>query len=104
MEEHASVRGGVGWGRETERERKSIQTGQNRTERVREFVAPLFMFFFFSSLGLPYANWAQPGVLFYLKSSPRFSDLSLTFLYSIFVGFSLPCLLATTILDSFSLM
>ena len=30
-------------------------------------------------------------------------DLSLTFLCSIFEGFALPCLLATTILDSFSL-
>ena len=37
---------------------------------------------------------------FYLRSSLRSSDLPLTFLCSICVGFSLPCLLATAILDS----
>ena len=41
--------------------------------------------------------------LFYLKSSLRSSDLPLTFLCSIVMDFSLPCLLATAILDSFSL-
>ena len=56
---------------------------------------------FFLPLGLPYANWAsQECCLFYLKSSLWSSDLSLTFVCSIFVGFSLPCLLASTILDS----
>ena len=53
--------------------------------------------------GLPCAKWAQPGVLLYLKSSLRSSRLSLTFLCFIFTGFPLPCLLATAILDSFSL-
>ena len=46
---------------------------------------------------------SQECCLFYLKSSLWSSDLPLTFLCSIFAGFSLPCLLATTILDSFSL-
>ena len=48
-----------------------------------------FSFYMFSS------PWAcpMPVVLFYLKSSLWSSDLYLTFLCSIFVGFSLPCLL-----------
>ena len=51
--------------------------------------------------GLPFPS--PLGVLFYLKSSLWSSDLSLTFLCSILLGFSLPCLLATAILDSFPL-
>ena len=84
--------------REREREKEGIHVGE--TEQESTWLLLLYVFF---PLGLPYANWAQPGVLFYLKSSLWSSDLSLTFLYSIFVGFSLPCLLATAILDSFSL-
>ena len=52
-----------------------------------------FIYFF-----LPLAG--QECCLFYLRSSLWSSDLPLTFLCSIFVGFSLPCLLATAILDS----
>ena len=49
---------------------------------------------------LPYVNWAsQEGCLFYLRSSLWSSDLPLFY----FHGFSFLCLLATTILDSFSL-
>ena len=49
--------------------------------------------------GLPFVNWAsQECCLFYLRSSLQSSDLPLTFLCSIFAGFPLPCLLATTIL------
>ena len=73
-----------------------------RKERERALWL-LFLYIFFFPLGLPYANWAQSGVLFYLKFSLRSLDLPLTFLCSIFAGFSLPCLLATAILDSFSL-
>ena len=69
-------------------------------EREREPFGSSFYMFFFFPLGLPCANWAQPGVLFYLDSSLRSSDLPLSFLCSIFVGFSLPCHLATAILDS----
>ena len=57
--------------------------------------APLFICFL--PLGLPCVNGAsQECCLSHLRSSsgPR------TFLCSIFVGFSLPCLLATAILDS----
>ena len=69
---------------------------QRAGERERELAwAPLFICF---SLGLSYVNWAsQECCLFYLRSSPR------TFFCSIFAGFSLLCLLATAILDSFSL-
>ena len=74
--------------------------GSGERESKSAWLLLLYVFF---PLGLPYANWAQPEVLFYLKSSLWSSDLSLTFLYSIFMGFSLPCLLAITILDSFSL-
>ena len=71
----------------------------------REKVLWLLLLYVFSS------TWACPmqiGLsqeccLFYLKSSLWSSDLPLTFLCSLFVGFSLPCLLATAILDSFSL-
>ena len=51
----------------------------------------VFFFFFLLSLGLPCVNWASWGP----HSAPR------AFLCSIFMGFPLPCLLATTILDSF---
>ena len=71
-------------------------------ERESESAWLLLLYVFFP-LGLPYANGAQRGALFYLESSLRSSDLSLTFFCSIFAGFSLPCLLATAILDSFSL-
>ena len=51
--------------------------------------------------GLPYVTWAsQECCLFCLKPSLRSSGLSLTILCSIFMGFSLPCLLAAAILDS----
>ena len=76
------------------------QCREGASEQERAWLLPLCVFFL---LGLPYANWAQPRVLFYLKSSLPASDLSLTFLCSIFAGFSLPCLLGTAILDSFSL-
>ena len=84
----------VGGGGEKER----AHVGERESERALGS-----SFCMFSPPGLPYANWAQPGVLFYLKSSLWSSDLSLTFLCSIFVVFSLPCLLAISILDSFSL-
>ena len=66
-------------GRERERERKRFGSS-----------------FYMSSLhlGLPCANWAQPGVLFVL---PEVFPLVLG------PSFDLPCFLATTILDSFSL-
>ena len=53
--------------------------------------------------GLPRANWTWPGVPFYLKSSLWPLDLPLTLLCFTFAGFFLLCLLATAILDSFSL-
>ena len=75
--------------------------GERERERERERVLWLLFLCLFSPLGLPYVNWAsQECCLFYLRSSFRYSDLPLTFLCSIFTGFSLPCLLATAILDS----
>jgi len=87
--------------REGEREKEHTHAG----EKEREKALWLRLLYVFSS------TWAFPmqiGLsqeccLFYLKSSLRSSDLSLTFLCCIFAGFSLPCLLATATLDSFSL-
>ena len=83
---------------------KEKSTPERERERERErapFGSSFYVFFF--PLGLPYASWAQSGVLFYLQSSLWSSDLPLTYLCSVLWGFPLPCLLATTILDSFSL-
>ena len=97
VEEHA----GEGERERRGRERKSARTRERKRER-KHFGSSFYMFFL--PLGLPYANWSsQECCLFYLKSSLWSSDLPLTFLCSIFAGFSLPCLLATAILDSFSL-
>ena len=95
-------------GRESKRRREIERVHACGRERERErTLAPPFICFFFSS------TWACPmqiGLsqeccLFYLKSSSLWSsDLPLTFLCSIFAGFSLPCLLAIAILDSFSLI
>ena len=87
--------------REGEREKERMHAG----EKERGKALWLLLLYVFSS------TWAFPmqiGLsqecgLFYLKSSLQSLDLSLTFLCSIFAGFSLPCLLATAILDSFSL-
>ena len=69
-------------------------------ENSGSILAPLFIFFFLLPLSLPYVNCAsQEGCLFHL----RFSLGPQTFLCSIFAGFSLLFLLATTILDSFFL-
>ena len=70
-----------------------------RKEATGPILAPLFICFFLPHLGLPYVNWAsQECCLFYLRSSLLSSDLCY-----ILVGFSLPCLSATTILDFFFL-
>ena len=84
----------VGRERERERERERASTHAHRRESPRESaLAPPFICFFLH-LGLPYANWAQPGVLFVLPE-----------VFTLVLGpsFDLPCLLAAAILDSFSL-
>ena len=89
--------------REGERERERKSARMHAGEKEREKALWLLLLYVFSS------TWACPmqiGLnqeccLFYLKSSLWSSDLPLTFLCSIFAGFSLPCLLATAILDSF---
>ena len=80
-----------------------LRTGRPKRSEERSpglILAPLFIFFFLLPLSLPYVNCAsQEGCLFHL----RFSLGPQTFLCSIFAGFSLLFLLATTILDSFFL-
>ena len=74
-----------GWRVERERERPyPCRRERERGERQNAWLLLLYVFF---PLGLPYANWAQPGALFYLKSSLRSSDLPFTFLCSIFRDF-----------------
>ena len=84
-----------------ERERKSAGTQGRESERA---LGSSFYMFFPSPWACPVQiGLSQECCLFFLQSSLRSSDLSLTFLCSIFMDFSLPCLLATAILDSFSL-
>ena len=80
--------------RQQERERKKRAHTRGRESPRESALAPPFIRFFLH-LGLPYANWAQPGVLFVLPE-----------VFTLVLGpsFDLPCLLATTILDSFSLV
>ena len=92
VEEH------VGEGeREGERERKSARTGEKEREKA---LWRLLLYVFSSPWACPVQiGLSQECCLFYLKSSLWSSDLLLFY----FVGFSLPCLLATAILDSFCL-
>ena len=92
--------------RDRETDREAPREREREWERDREGESPLAPLFicFPLPLSLPCANWAsQECCLFYLKSSLQSSYLPLTFLCSIFTGFSLPCLLATTIWDSYFL-
>ena len=79
---------------------------QRAGEREREsylWLLFLYVCFFFFYPGPVLCKLGQSGVLFVLPEvltpvlGPR------TFFCSIFPGFSLPCLLATAVLDSFSL-
>ena len=77
--------------------------GQSNPKRHEEkkphspILVPLFYLFYLLPLSLPYGNWAnQEGYLLYLRFSGPW-----TFLCTIFTGFSLLCLLATAILNSF---
>ena len=93
------------WGERERRERvrereRAHACGQGKREKEKErerarasALAPPFICFFLH-LGLPYANWAQPGVLFVLPE-----------VFTLVLGpsFDLPCRLTTAILDSFSL-
>ena len=88
--------------RKRERERERDREHTSTHARRRETWPFDFSFYvFFLPLGLPCVSWAgQECCLFYLRSSLRSSGLPLTFLCSIFAGFSLSCLLATAILDT----
>ena len=73
--------GGVHREGERERERGKEKECTHSGERVCEKALWLLLLYvFFLHLGLPYANWAKPGVLFVLKSSLWSLDLPLTFL------------------------
>ena len=91
---------GVRAGRPKDAKRRERErTSAGRGETLQLFGSSFYMFFFLS-LGLPYVKWAsQECCLFYLRSSLWSSDPPLF----CFLGFSLPCLLAITILDSFFL-
>jgi len=83
-----------------EGERKSTGTRERKRENA---LAPPFICFFLHLAYPMQIGLSQECCLFYLKSSLWSSDLPLTFLCSIFSSFSLSCLLANAILDSFSL-
>ena len=63
-------------------------------------LAPLFICFFLPPGPVLCKLGQEQCCLFSLRSSLQSSDLPLTLLCSTFLGFSLPCLLATAILDS----
>ena len=91
--------------RERERKSKAGHVGRKRKckREPQSFGTALYvyiLFFFSLPLGLSYVNWATQGAVCSTwgpQSGPQ------TFLCSIFTGFSLSCLLATAILDSFLL-
>ena len=89
---------GGGRERERERERKSARKRERKRGR-KHFGSSFFMFFPPLGPALCKLGLARSAVcsIWNLHSGPW------TFFCSIFAGFSLPCLLATTILDSFSL-
>ena len=83
------------------RARRSKDTRRRVPQRAGERELALALLFICLSFPGPVlCKLGQPAVLlFYLRSSVRSSDLLLFH----FAGFFLPCLLATAILDSFSL-
>ena len=103
MEERASLCawwGCGGGGRESEQERKSLRMWERK--RVREHLAPPFICFFsFPGPALCKLGLARSAVL--PEVLTPFLGPSFDLLLFYFHGFSLLCLLATAILDSFSL-
>ena len=82
----------------TQREDRPIVWEREGAKRKEEGFGSSF--YMFLSLGLSYVNWAgQECCWFYLRFSLQSSDLPLFY----FRGLSLPGLLATAILDIFSL-
>ena len=80
--------------REGEREKERTHAGEKESALASPFIC------FFSTWACPMQiGLSQECCLFYLKSSLWSSDLLLFY----FCGLFLPCLLATAILDSFSL-
>ena len=88
------------WGRANPKDAKREKERECARARERERPPALWLLFLYvssSPLGLPCVNWASQECCL---SRLRSSLWSSTFLCSIFAGFSLPCLLATAILDS----
>ena len=87
------------WGTEGERQ-KGREGERQRGRETPSPLAPLSVcFFFLFPLGLSYVSWASQECCFFTWS-PQSDPQNL--LCSIFMDFSLTCLLATTILDSFA--
>ena len=78
---------------------RSKDTKERESAREQATLAPLFICLSLS--GPVLCNLGQPGVLFVLPEV--LTGVLGIFFCSLFAGFSLPCLLATAILDSFSL-
>ena len=87
------------WGVRACRPKDAKRRGPQREGERESALPPLFICLFLP-LGLSYVNWASQESVF--STWGPHSSLG-TFLCSIFMGFSLPCLLATAILDSFSI-
>ena len=73
--------------------RRGMRTCQPKNAKRREGspgpLAPLFMCFFCTLLGLPYVHWAsQECCLFYLRSSLRSSNLPLFYFHGLFPSLS----------------
>ena len=89
VEEHA----GEGERERGRREKERMHVGEKEREKALWL---LLLYVFSSTWACPMqTGLSQECCLFYLKSSLCSLDLPLTFLCSIFMGFSLPCLLAT---------
>ena len=83
--------------REGERDKERMHMGEKESEKALWL---LLLYVFSSTWACPVQiGLSQECCLFYLKSSLWSSDLPLFY----FCGLFLPCLLATAILDSFSL-
>ena len=82
------------------REEKRVGEHERERERERDLAFGSSFYMFFPFPGPQLCKLSQPGVLFVLPEVLTLVlDLPLTFLCSILSGFSLPCLLATAILD-----
>ena len=88
------------WGHDHPKDAKRREEKSGEREGERPSPLPLFISFCLLPLGLPCVTWASQSAV----CSPWGPhSRPLTFLCSVFTGFSLHCLLATAILGSFFL-